>query len=213
MISENLVGYSPFRLTASGFVKSSGGFLKHCIINPTGTATWTLDIIDDITINHVTNGTFTGSATGWTLSTPWVYGTNNISIDGSQLTAKGATQDIPALIPGVSYVVTYTTTRTAGSVTPILGGTSGTARSTAATFTETIVCGTTNTLLKFNADADFAGTIDTVSMYKLPCYTAVQAGTGTFVANASGFLPCNFGFQYGCYLLFTSIASVSGSYV
>lgn len=120
--------------------------------------------------NVVTNGTFTGAATGWTLGAGWAYGTDNVAAT----TAATALSQAVTLVAGVAYSLTYTTTRDAGSVRPTLGGTLGTARSTAATFTETIIPVTT-TGLSFTGTG-FTGTIDTVSVTPL---TGTGSITGT----------------------------------
>lgn len=118
----------------------------------------------------VTNGAFTGAATGWTLGAGWAYGTDNVAAT----TAATALSQAVTLVAGVAYSLTYTTTCSAGSVQPTLGGTLGTARSTANTFTETITPVTT-TGLSFTGTG-FTGTIDTVSVTPL---TGTGSITGT----------------------------------
>jgi hypothetical protein len=71
---------------------------------------------------------------------------------------------------GQAYIVVFTLVRSAGSITVSLGGTNGTARSSSATFRETIVCGATDKTIKFTPDATFAGTVDLVSVQ--PIYGA-----------------------------------------
>jgi len=116
---------------------------------------------------YVTNGTF-GSDTGWTKGTGWsiaagVASATTASTDLSQTSAI-------TLIAGYTYTITYTVTRSAGTVTPSIGGTAGTARSSSATFTETIVAGSTQ-ILAFTG-AGFTGTVDNVTV------TAWVLGTG-----------------------------------
>lgn len=108
---------------------------------------------------YVTNGAF-ASDTGWTKGTGWTIG-------AGVATATTASSDLSqtlaiTLIPGYTYTITYTVTRSAGSVTPILGGNIGTPRSTSATFTETIVA-TAGSTLAFTGTG-FTGTIDNVSI-------------------------------------------------
>jgi hypothetical protein len=133
----------------------------------------TLNIRIDDSAAHmpdvVTNGAF-ATDTDWTKGTGWTIGAGVADCDGTQADVSDLSQDVGA-VEGVSYSVTYTVTRSAGTITPVLGGTSGTARSTADTFTETIVAGADGILL-FLADADFVGTIDDVSATPL-------TGTGT----------------------------------
>lgn len=97
----------------------------------------------------VTNGTF-GADANWTKAT-WTIAAGVASIAGAATDTM--TQAI-AITPGVNYLVTFTITSfTAGTVTPILGGTSGTARGSAATFSEIIKAGSANGLINFSAAA------------------------------------------------------------
>lgn len=109
---------------------------------------------------YVTNGAF-ASDTGWTKGTGWTIAAGVATATGAISTALSQTSAI-TLIEGFTYTITYTVTRTAGTVTPSIGGTAGTARSTDATFTETIVAGATQ-ILAFTG-AGFSGTIDNVSV-------------------------------------------------
>lgn len=117
---------------------------------------------------YVTNGAF-ASDTGWTKGTGWTIAAGVATATGAISTALSQTSAI-TLIEGYTYTITYTVTRTAGSITPSIGGTAGTARSSSATFTETIVAGSTQ-ILAFTGTG-FTGTIDDVSV------TAWVLGTG-----------------------------------
>jgi hypothetical protein len=116
---------------------------------------------------YVTNGAF-ASDTGWTKGTGWAIAAGVASATTAS-TALSQTSAI-TLVAGYTYTITYTVTRSAGTVTPSIGGTAGTARSSAATFTETIVAGATQ-ILAFTG-VGFTGTIDNVSV------TAWVLGTG-----------------------------------
>ncbi len=97
----------------------------------------------------VQNGTF-GADVSWTKTT-WTISAGAASIAGAATDTM--TQAI-AITPGVAYLVTFTVSAfTAGTVTPILGGKSGTARGSAATFSEVIVAGNSNNLINFSASA------------------------------------------------------------
>ena len=128
--------------------------------------------------NRVTNGTFAeyvtngafATDTGWTKGTGWTIGSGVADATGAISTALSQTLAI-TLIEGYAYTITFTVaTVSAGTITPSIGGTAGTTRSTAATFTESIVAGTTQ-LLEFDT-AGFTGTIDNVTV------TAWVLGTG-----------------------------------
>jgi hypothetical protein len=118
-----------------------------------------INIADDVAHmpDVVTNGAFTTNTTGWTLGAGWAAG--SAKVDAT--TSSTALSQAVTLVPGVAYSITYTTTRSAGSVRPTLGGTLGTSRSTANTFTETIIPVTASGL-SFTGTG-FTGSIDTVS--------------------------------------------------
>lgn len=132
-------------------------------------------------VEHVTNGAF-ASDTGWTKETGWAIAAGVATATGDISTSLSQASAV-TLIPGYSYTVTFTTSSvSAGSVSVSLGGgTAGTARSTDATFVETIVAGSDG-LIKFTG-AGFTGSIDNVSV------TPWILGTGwttTTVATATG---------------------------
>lgn len=113
----------------------------------------------------VSNGTF-ASDTVWTKGTGWTIAAGVATSDASQAGNSDLEQTpagTSALVEGKAYLVTYTLTRSAGTIAPLLGGTAGTTRSSAATFSETIIAGSGGKIT-FRADLDFAGTVDTVSV-------------------------------------------------
>lgn len=116
--------------------------------------------------NYVTNGTF-GADTDWTKGSGWAIGTGVATATTSD---EALSQEIVGLVPGRTYTVTFTATRSAGSVAVSVGGTAGTSRSSSATFTEAIVCGSTG-VLAFTGTG-FSGTIDNVIL------TAWEFGAG-----------------------------------
>lgn len=66
-------------------------------------------------------------------------------------------------VEGKRYKVTYTVTRSAGTVTMALGGTSGTARSAAGTYTDVVECGPGDRI-NFLASETFNGSVDLVKI-------------------------------------------------
>ena len=128
-------------------------------------------------VNLVTNGTFDAD-TDWTKVVPeW-----SISAGGAQ--AGVATGDLEQTLTGdvqsgKKYYTSYDVTlANAGDVVIKIGGTSGTTRSTVATFTETILGGATNELIEFTAAA-FDGTLDNVSVISLgPSWAVGVQSTG-----------------------------------
>lgn len=114
------------------------------------------------TTSFVVNGTFDQDA-DWTKGTGWTIGTGVATASGAISTALS--QDNTGIVQGISYTLTYTITRSAGSITPNLGGTAGTTRSAAGTYTETIIAGATE-LFAFNTSG-FTGTVDNVSVTQI----------------------------------------------
>lgn len=114
----------------------------------------------------ITNGSFTGSASGWTLGTGWAYNSNNV------LHTAGNTADLSqsiSITDGLTYRVILTVGGTAGSVDVKVGSTST---------PQTVAAATTNATLYFTAGvgvadltitptSNFDGTIDTVSVVEI----------------------------------------------
>lgn len=102
---------------------------------------------------------------------PWIVETTNWAYTpATHLMTRTANADLSALYQtirmtrGMPYMVTFVLTRSAGTIVCSLGGTNGTPRSSAGTFREVIVCGSTDKTIKFTPDASFAGTVDLVSV-------------------------------------------------
>lgn len=137
----------------------------------------------------VTNGAM-ASDTGWTKGTGWTVHTvvpGKADCDGTQEADSDLAQVIATLLAGVSYSLTYTVTRSAGTITPVLGTTLGTARSSANTFTETIIAGVGGGSLAFRADADFVGTVDDVSLVALTGEGTISGTVTVSWVNAGDF--------------------------
>lgn len=112
-----------------------------------------------------TNGAFAADS-GWTKGTGWTIGSGKADCDGTQTAVSDLSQN-QTLTAGVLYTITFTiSSRSAGTLTPRLGGTSGTARSADGTYTEQIICGAgEDPKLELRADADFVGKVDDVSVH------------------------------------------------
>lgn len=123
--------------------------------------------------NYVRNHDFLAGSAYWTLGDAnwtWTAATHLMTRAAA---GGGATlSQNTGCSNGVTYSVAYTITRSAGSITPYLGGTAGTARSTSATFRENIACGATaGAPISFVPDASFAGTVDVVSITRDLAFT------------------------------------------
>jgi hypothetical protein len=122
----------------------------------------------------VANGDFSAGS-DWTLGTGWSIGSGVATKTAG--TASLINQVI-SIVAGRAYELTYTLTRTAGTLTPqLFGGTTVafTARSAGGTFTQIVSAVTGNTTLRFSADASFAGTIDDVTVKELTGNHATQS--------------------------------------
>lgn len=134
-------------------------------------AFFTAALDDDI----VTDGDFP-SATNWTLGTGWSVGSGTASSDASQVGDSDIEQAAGA-VEGQAYWTTFTTTsRGAGDLAAVLGGTEGTAQNTNATFTEGIIAGSDKKAL-LRADASWDGNVDNFSA--LPCALVPAADVTT----------------------------------
>lgn len=108
----------------------------------------------------ITNGDFS-VATGWTLGANWAIAGGNA--DHTTGATAVMSQDGIIVQHNAPYLTTYTTvTGLAGNVTIGVGGTNGTARSTAATWTEAITSGTDNRNVTFTPLTGFDRSIDDV---------------------------------------------------
>jgi hypothetical protein len=111
------------------------------------------------------NGNF-DSATGWDTNDGWTYSSvnKNITHDTSGDGNTSALEYSPIQVfGGATYTVGFTVSDvTTGSVSPAIGGVSGTAVSSAQSNSQQIVAGNQSSLM-FVPTVDFNGTIDSVS--------------------------------------------------
>jgi hypothetical protein len=123
--------------------------------------------------------------------TAWEYGDDWADGGGvaTASTSSGVLSQnafVNRIVQGQAYLVTFTATRTAGSVTVSIGGTAGTPRSTADTFTEVIIAGSTQDIA-FTGDG-FSGTIDNVTVKAAAKVPADNSTGSSSVQNPEGFL-------------------------
>ena len=109
------------------------------------------------TRNFIANGNFNNSD-GWTLGSGWSIG-SGIATATSASAALSRNTAFP-IKEGARYKVTFTITRTGGTITPAIGGTNGTAVDASGTYTQEIVAGSSQ-LFAFNTSS-FTGTLDNV---------------------------------------------------
>lgn len=107
------------------------------------------------------------STNNWTLGTGWAISGGKATCSsgtGGTLTLTLQRSSKNLLVSGNTCTLTYTMTRTAGTLTPSIGGTAGTARTAGGTYTDTIVCGSSNSNVVFTASSSFRGTISNVTL-------------------------------------------------
>jgi hypothetical protein len=115
--------------------------------------------------NLIVNGGFDAD-TNWVKGTGWSIGSGVASCDGSQVAASNLSQDTLVSMNGKTFEVTFTVSNySAGTVTPVLTNTVGTARSANGTYTEEIIgVSGFDGVLFIQADVDFIGSVDIVSV-------------------------------------------------
>lgn len=167
-----------------------------------------LDVnFDNVTIEQLLNGNFTGSAANWTLQTDWSYAANAISKVASA-TPKTFEQilDTPTFANGI-YKIVYTVSGYGGSgtINPFFQASTGAFSRQGATSagngTFTIYmksymsggvgAGASFTKLGFNATTAWTGTIDSISLrriaYQWDFGEDIGGGGGAWQLNTSGF--------------------------
>ncbi len=114
----------------------------------------------------VTNGGF-DTDTDWTKGTGWTIA-GGVATKAAG-TAAGLDQ-AETLIVGAAYLLTFTVARTAGTLTPqFIGGATqvGVSVNASGSYSQVLVAVTGSATLRFQADAAFAGTLDTVSLRRI----------------------------------------------
>lgn len=139
-----------------------------------------LDLVSTLGSEKVSNGTFTGSASGWTVGSGYTYSSNTV-VHSSNGTAS--LQQNVSVTTGRIYTLTYTISAwTVGTVTPSLGGTTGTAVGANGTYTERLTAVSTGNL-QFNPTNTSRFTIDNISVKEL---TGGTLRAGTIIGGNSG---------------------------
>lgn len=162
--TDNVTSFTTTGAAANAFYESfsgDGATVSFTASEDLGTDEKLIFVFADL--EYALNGAF-ATDTGWTKGTGWTIGsgvataTGAISTDLEQDAAK-------PLIEGELYRISMTITRSAGSITPEIGGTAGTARSSSGTYHENIIAGATQKITF--ATSGFTGTVDNVSVTKV----------------------------------------------
>ena len=121
----------------------------------------------------VTNGSFTGSASGWALGTGWAYSSNAINATS---TSSVCYQDIAAMQSNITYTVTYQISNySGGNIQWRFGGTGtvdGATRNANGTYTESFTNSSSGDKRLFLSPSGFTGTIDNVSVKEVQGFTS-----------------------------------------
>lgn len=151
----------------------------------------------------VVNGGF-DSDTAWTKGSGWSIG-GGVATKSAGV-ASNLTQTTPPLTAGKWYTVTYTVTRSAGTINTLIGSFAGPGRAASGTYTDTIWAN--STAFGFAADASFAGTVDNVSARELTLtelINPVQTETANILASLS--LTMTAGISCGYVLRLDSVSN------
>jgi hypothetical protein len=146
-------------------IDQSNGYITTIDASGAFTVDANLKLVTGGGIPTLLNGTF-ATDTVWKKGTPgWTIGTGVATCSGAQITTSDLSQ--PYIVADKrSVAVTFTLTRTAGTVKLFLGASESPSYNTAGTYTYVITRTTgddDDDFIGFRADADFTGTIDNVS--------------------------------------------------
>lgn len=136
-----------------------------------------------------TNGAFTTDAS-WTKGTGWTVDAadSNVATSDASQTADSDLEQACTVVSGNKYTTSLkVTSRTAGNVCVVVGGTEGTDRAVDGTFTQDITVASTNNKIAVRADLDFAGNVDDFSVKS----AAIAVGNGPSEAIASDSIGTN----------------------
>ena len=129
----------------------------------------------------VTNGSFTGSASGWALGSGWAYSSNAINATS---TSSVCYQDIAAMQSNITYTVTYQISNySGGNIQWRFGGTGtvdGATRNANGTYTESFTNSSSGDKRLFLSPSGFTGTIDNVSVKETQGFTSPDGTTNAY---------------------------------
>lgn len=180
----NMTQYTGIILTDVGFVSLATNFSQICIVDGNNGYIFQLQAYP----NTLIDPTFQTSG-DWTEGSGWTVSSGTATASGAISTALSTTpQNASGLLttnPGIPYTVTYTVaTRTAGSVTVSVGGAAGTPRSSAGTYTEVIIAGSSNQTLSFTGTG-FSGTLNTLVSMTIAANTLYKISDDYFLGASS----------------------------
>lgn len=163
-ITDNIISFSALDSVNDAYFESFSGDGSETVFSTSedlGTEEKALFVFVDSGLQeHSTNGTY-ASDTGWTKGSGWSIGSGVATATGAISTAISQSAAV-TIIPGQAYAVTFTVTRDAGGLIPSIGGQAGSEVTTAGTYRQTIIAGSTQ-VIAFTGNS-FTGTLDAVSV-------------------------------------------------
>jgi len=168
--TDNITAFSAVSESTEGFFQSfsgDGAETEFTLSEDFGTDENALIVFAQR--EYSTNGAF-ATDTGWTEGADWTIGSGVATATASSAALEQTSA--VSVVQGVAYQFSYTITRSAGSVTPSLGGVNGTARSASGTYSDIIVAGATQ-VIAFTGSS-FSGTVDNVSVVKVGDFSPVN---------------------------------------
>lgn len=145
-----------------------------------GTRSFDVIIVDSS--DAILTETFTGSATGWTLETGWAYNDNNIKWDDGGNEEEFIAYRSISVVSGVTYLVTFDVSGfvdTDGSTLNVkLGGTQVVTVTANGAYSNSVVCGSSNTKIEFVSTESAVGGTDTWTIDNVTVTIRVAAKIG-----------------------------------
>lgn len=188
---------SPFKGTLNG----NGFKISNLYVNRPGTGNYCGlfgCIRSAASEEKVTNGTFTGSSTGWTVGTGWTWvDAANDYMQLSPTAGQGTLSQTPSggIVIGQVYVLVYTISGySAGTITPSCGGVTLTSRSGNGTFTEQFTATSTADLVftPSSTPVDSANLrIDTVSLIRVLTFKDLTIENADITGAYAGIFAAN----------------------
>lgn len=162
------------------------------LITQAAVSSVSLDSLDALSVSGapelVSNGSF-ASDTVWTKGTDWTIGSGIATKAASSATAL---EQSISVTTDLAYFISFDVLNyAAGDLTVSLGGTTGQTVSADGTYTETIVCGSSDTKIAFTSDSAFDGAIDNVTV-KYASLDAITESLDSKSFSGGGFLNAGF---------------------
>jgi len=176
-------------LAGGAGIYEAGGVLKENLLTNSGFDVWSNSTLENVGSDLVTNGAFTGNATGWTLESGWAYDSNNVTVTNGAINNLCA-RSITTVVGKLYKVSVGCTAYTDGSVGALSNATSVRGNELTGTGTSTLVFEATSTSTTVGAITLTAGsdyTVDNITCYEVTpgCVAADELAFDGWVKNIS----------------------------